>query len=123
MKNHRVPTTTLINAHARVVHATEPRSPVLRDTQDFQAYATIKVLELTETSATIGWYDPTRCRYDDQRWRRFKTLQAGVCAMTGTRIAPGADCFHPVLTRSGPANAGAMILALALQCVGATDSA
>jgi hypothetical protein len=43
--------------------------------------------------------------------------------MTGTRIAAGDDVFHPVRTRSGPANADALILARALQCLGAAESA
>jgi hypothetical protein len=83
---------------------------------------TINVLELTESFATIGWYDPTRCRYEDQRWRRFKARRAGVCAMTGSLIATGADVFRPLATRRNPANADAMILARALQCLDAADS-
>jgi Domain of unknown function (DUF3331) len=123
VESHPVPTTTLISAHARVAHTRTPCSPAIRDMQGFQACVTINVLELTESSAIIGWYDPTRCRYEDQRWRRFKTLHAGICAMTGTRIVAGADVFHPVRTRSGPANVDAMILADALQCAGAADPA
>ena len=109
----------------RVRAATRERSvgKWYANTPSWPICATINVLEVTETSATIAWYDPTRCRYEDQRWLRLKTHQAGVCAMTGTRIAAGDDVFHPVRTRSGPANADALILARALQCLGAADSA
>ncbi|CAB3807168.1 DUF3331 domain-containing protein [Pararobbsia alpina] len=121
--SHPVPTTTLIKAQAQVAHTRQSCKPAFGDTQDFWACVTINVLELTESYATIGWYDPTRCRYEDQRWRRFRTLRAGVCAMTGAPIVAGTDVFHPIATRSGPANADTMILAHALQCVGAAESA
>jgi hypothetical protein len=42
--------------------------------------------------------------------------------MTGSLIATGADVFRPLATRRNPANADAMILARALQCLGAADS-
>jgi hypothetical protein len=117
-----VPAATLTIAHARVACAGKPYSRGVPDTQGLWACVTINVLELTESSATIGWYDPTRCRYEDQRWRRFKARRAGVCAMTGSLIAAGADVFRPVPARRNPANADAMILARALQCLGAADS-
>jgi hypothetical protein len=94
-----VPTTTLIKARASVAHARQSRKPAYLDTQDFWACVTINVLELTESYATIGWHDPTRCRYEDQRWRRFRTLRAGVCAMTGPRSRPAPPSF----IRSPPA--------------------
>ena len=108
-ESQEAPATNRVGAATRVRsvgkwHANTPSWPIC---------ATINVLEVTETSATIAWYDPTRCRYEDQRWSRLKTHQAGVCAMTGTRIAAGDDVFHPVRTRSGPANADALILARA----------
>jgi hypothetical protein len=82
----------------------------------------INVLELTESTATITWYDPTRCRYEDQRWRRHRARRAGVCSMTGALIAPHADVFRPAGPRRLAANADAMILTRALQCA-AADSA
>jgi hypothetical protein len=101
---------------SRHPHAKKQRVPALRKPQGFSACVTIHVRELTESSATIGWYDPTCCRYEDQRWCRFKALRAGVCAMTGALIAAGADAFHPARGRRVPTNVGAMILAHALQC-------
>ena len=47
---------------------------------------------------------------------RFKARHAGVCAMTGVPITPGADVFHPARIRGGAANADAMILTRALRC-------
>jgi uncharacterized protein DUF3331 len=83
----------------------------------FREGVTIKVLELDERSAIVAWYDPTRCRYDEQRWIRIKARDAGVCAITGAQIAIGADVFRPARTRRRiAANAGEMILTPALQC-------
>jgi hypothetical protein len=82
----------------------------------------INVLELTESAATITWYDPTRCRYVDQRWRRRRAGRAGVCSMTGVLIARGADVFHPADPRRLAANADAMILTRALQCAAASSA-
>jgi nicotinamidase-related amidase len=70
----------------------------------------------------LNAWSTTRCRYEDQRWRRFKACRAGVCAMTGSLTAAGADAFRPVPARRNPANAETMILARALQCPGAADS-
>jgi hypothetical protein len=121
-ESHPLPTTTSV-ARTEVDRTRMPCNPAFLDMQGFRTCVRINVLELTESFATIGWYDPTRCRYGDQRWGRFKTLHAGVCAISGARIAAGTDVFRPVPTRSGAANADAMILARALQCVFATDSA
>jgi Domain of unknown function (DUF3331) len=117
-----VPTTNLIRELAREACAGKPYRAAFSGTKGFEACVTINVLELTESSATIGWYDPTRCRYEDQRWRRFKARRAGVCAMTGSLIEAGADIFRPVSPRGALANADAMILARALQRLGAADS-
>jgi hypothetical protein len=94
-----------------------------REPQGFRACVTIYVRELTESSAVIGWCDSTRCRYEDQRWCRVTARRAGVCALTGTLIVAGADVYHPARTRSGPVNAGAMILTGALQRLMAADLA
>jgi Domain of unknown function (DUF3331) len=120
-ESHPSPTTKMISAQAsRKAPARERHNQASRDTQGFRACVTINVLELTDSSATIGWYDSTRCRYEDQHWRRFKALHAGVCAMTGAPIAVGADVFHPAgRTRGIAANADAMILTRALQCAAA----
>jgi len=119
-----VPRTKLISTQASQGAWARTRcGPAFQDTQGFRACVTINVLEVTESSATIGWYDPTRCRYEDQRWYRFKTHRAGVCAMTGALITAGTDVFHPGRAPKVPANADAMILASALQCAAAADSA
>jgi len=119
-ESHPLPTTKMISPQAsREAHIRKRYGPASLDTPGFQACVTINVRELTESSATIGWYDPTRCRYEDQHWSRFKARHAGVCAMTGIPIAPGADVFRPAHTRGGAANADAMILMRALQCAAA----
>jgi hypothetical protein len=101
-------------AGSRPACAMKSRSPALSVTPFSWACATIKVLEVTESSATICWYDSTLCRYEDQRWRRLKTQRAGICAMSGAMIAVGDDVFHPV-PRNIAANADAMILTLVLR--------
>ena len=112
------PSTNLVRAATRVRDV----GKWYGDAPSWPICVTINVLELTERSATIAWYDPTRCRYEDQHWSRFKARHAGVCAMTGVPILPGADVFHRPRIRGGAANADAMILTRALLCA-AADSA
>jgi hypothetical protein len=116
-ESHASPTTKMISAQgSQGAHTGRRYGPASLDTPGFQACVTINVRELTESSATIGWYDPTCCRYEDQHWCRFKARHGGVCAMTGAQIAVGADVFHPARIRGVAANADAMILTHALQC-------
>jgi hypothetical protein len=70
----------------------------------------------------LNAWSTTRSRYQDQRWRRFKARRPGGCGMTGSLIAAGADVFRPAPALRHPANAEAMILGRALQCLGAVDS-
>jgi Domain of unknown function (DUF3331) len=105
---------SIIAAGSRRDRTMKSQSPALPITPFSWACATIKVLEVTESSASICWYDSTLCRYEDQRWRRLKTQRAGICAMSGAMIAMGDDVFHPV-PRNIAANADAMILTLVLR--------
>jgi Domain of unknown function (DUF3331) len=123
-ESNPAPRTKLIRTQASPgAWSTTRCGPAFCDTEGFRTCVTINVLEVTESSATLGWYDPTRCRYEDQRWNRFKTHRAGVCAMTGALITAGTDVFHPARAPKVPANADAMILACALRCAAAADSA
>ncbi|WP_087660293.1 DUF3331 domain-containing protein [Caballeronia terrestris] len=74
----------------------------------------IRVIEHTDSRATVSWHDPTSCHYDDQHWRRARARHAGVCALSGATVSRGEDIFQPSRRRPPPANAGAMILASAL---------
>lgn len=122
-QGHPVRNTKLISAQVSHEACTGKQyDPMSRGTSGSWACVTINVLELTESSATITWYDPTRCRYGDQHWCRLKARHAGVCAMTGAPIAPGADVFHPARARGAAANADAMILAHALQDAAASSA-
>jgi hypothetical protein len=78
----------------------------------------IQVLDReSEDIVTIAWHDPTACYYGNQRWQRGKASRSGVCAVTGTPIARGADIFRPSPRRPHPVNAGAMILTTALSLI------
>jgi hypothetical protein len=82
----------------------------------------ITVLERpSETTATLYWRDPTRCRYGEQRWRRGVATRRGYCALSGMSIKRGDIIFRPVRSRPAPCNADEMILASALAQSGTTS--
>ncbi|KUY83421.1 DUF3331 domain-containing protein [Burkholderia sp. RF4-BP95] len=57
--------------------------------------AIVAVERQTDSSVLISWSDPTRCRYDEQRWISAKSRSAGRCALTGTTIRTGDAIYKP----------------------------
>ncbi|HEY2020231.1 DUF3331 domain-containing protein [Paraburkholderia sp.] len=77
--------------------------------------AKVSLVERTTSStAVISWRDSTRCCYGDQAWHLWRARTDGVCAMSGHRIRPGDAVYKPRACRPAPCNAGAMILASAV---------
>ncbi|KVZ49493.1 DUF3331 domain-containing protein [Burkholderia ubonensis] len=69
----------------------------------------------TESSVLVSWSDPTRCRYDEQRWISSKSRALGRCALTGQPIRAGDPIYKPQWRGAKrPANCREMILASAL---------
>jgi hypothetical protein len=77
----------------------------------------------TSSTATFAWRDPTSCSYGEQIWRAARAKVSGICAISGARIKRGDLIFHPQRSKLAPANAGAMILASALNDVEPLQSA
>jgi hypothetical protein len=79
------------------------------------SHSKITVLERpTETTATICWRDPTRCRYGEQNWQQGVAARRGYCAVSGLSIKRGDVIFRPARSRPAPCNVDEMILASAL---------
>jgi hypothetical protein len=74
-------------------------------------------------TVTVAWHDSTSCHYDDQHWHRAKAAHEGICAISGTFIAQGADIYRPSRCSHSPVNAGAMILTDALPPLPKVDGA
>ncbi|WP_321926065.1 DUF3331 domain-containing protein [Burkholderia sp. BCC1998] len=49
----------------------------------------------TDSSVLISWSDPTRFRYDEQRWISAKSRGLGRCALTGITIRAGDAIYKP----------------------------
>jgi hypothetical protein len=70
----------------------------------------------TDSSVLISWSDPTRCRYDEQRWISAKSRTLGRCALTGITIHTGDAIYKPQWRGSKrPANYREVILASELE--------
>ncbi|KVE76352.1 DUF3331 domain-containing protein [Burkholderia cepacia] len=66
----------------------------------------------TDSSVLVSWSDPTRCRYDEQRWISAKSRALARCALTGTTIRPGDAIYKPQWRGAKrPANYREVILA------------
>jgi hypothetical protein len=75
----------------------------------------VSLVERTSSSTvTIAWRDSTSCSYGAQIWMGANAKVSGVCAMSGARIQRGDRIFHPRHSKPAPVNAGAMILASAI---------
>ncbi|WP_205189158.1 DUF3331 domain-containing protein, partial [Burkholderia sp. LMG 13014] len=60
----------------------------------------------------FSWSDPTRCRYDEQRWISAKSRSIGRCALTGQTIHTGDAIYKPQWRGANrPANYWEVILA------------
>ncbi|MPV57442.1 hypothetical protein CFB46_31180 [Burkholderia sp. HI2761] len=80
--------------------------------------AIIAVERQTDSSMLVSWSDPTRCRYDEQRWISAKARGPGLgrCALTGQPIRTGDAIYKPQWRgEKRPANCREMILATALE--------
>jgi Domain of unknown function (DUF3331) len=76
----------------------------------------VSFIERTSSSTvTIAWRDPTSCSYGAQIWMGANAKGAGVCALSGAQIKRGDRIFHPRHSTPAPVNAGAMILASAIE--------
>jgi len=75
----------------------------------------VNLIERTSSSTvTIAWRDSTSCSYGAQIWMSANAKVSGVCAMSGAQIKRGDRIFHPRHSKPAPVNAGAMILASAI---------
>ncbi|WP_175686710.1 DUF3331 domain-containing protein [Burkholderia anthina] len=81
--------------------------------------ARVQVLERSAQLLVVRWVEPGRAHFGEQRWKPGRARHAGVCALTGARIACGDDVFRPS-GRPMPPNSRAMILAIALDGVDLT---
>jgi Domain of unknown function (DUF3331) len=64
----------------------------------------------------ISWRDPLQGCYSEQQWRRRICRSAGTCSLSGAEITRGAVVYMPARKAfHKPCNAGAMILATALE--------
>lgn len=76
--------------------------------------ATISALEkLSDTSIILHW-SSTRCHYGSQIWTRGLAWRDGLCALTRVPIREGDVVYRPRKRGRLPANAEAMIFALAI---------
>lgn len=82
-----------------------PRAPAVRPK--------VQVLERSAQLLIVRWVEPGRAHFGEQHWKPGRARYAGVCALTGARIACGDDVFRPS-GRPMPPNSRAMILAAAL---------
>nr|WP_243772075.1 DUF3331 domain-containing protein [Burkholderia anthina] len=73
----------------------------------------VQVLERSAQLLVVRWVEPGRAHFGEQHWKPGRARHAGVCALTGARIACGDDVFRPT-GRPVPPNSRAMILAIAL---------
>ena len=73
----------------------------------------VQVLERSAQLLIVRWVEPGRAHFGEQHWKPGRARQAGVCVLSGARIACGDDVFRPS-GRPTPPNARAMILAVAL---------
>ncbi|MDR5804948.1 DUF3331 domain-containing protein [Caballeronia sp. LZ001] len=69
---------------------------------------------ISPRTATVSWSDPQGCKYGEQVWRLATARRTGVCALCGQRITAGDAIYRPAKTKPPPANAAAMMLAIAV---------
>jgi hypothetical protein len=92
-----------------------PRERAAMVASAFDRAPMVDVIERpTSTTATIYWRDATCGCYGHQTWRTSRARAAGVCAMSGKRIAPGDFVYRPS-SRSSVCNGHSMILASVLE--------
>ncbi|WP_414143554.1 DUF3331 domain-containing protein [Burkholderia pseudomultivorans] len=76
----------------------------------------VQVLERSARLLVVRWVEPGRAHFGEQHWKPGRARHAGICALSGARIACGDAVFRPS-GRPTPPNAHAMILAVALEGV------
>ncbi|MFT4067625.1 DUF3331 domain-containing protein [Paraburkholderia sp.] len=69
---------------------------------------------ISPQAATVSWSDPQGCKYGEQVWRLATARRTGICALSGQRIAAGDAIYRPTRMKPPPANAAAMMLAIAV---------
>ncbi|MEK6355927.1 MAG: DUF3331 domain-containing protein [Burkholderia cenocepacia] len=78
--------------------------------------AIVAVERQTDSSMLVSWSDPTRCRYDEQRWISAKARRLARCALTGQPIRVGDAIYKPQWRgEKRPVNCREMVLATALE--------
>ncbi|MGD3894776.1 DUF3331 domain-containing protein, partial [Xanthomonas citri pv. citri] len=108
-------------AHARDGRLASPASgrcagAVERRRAPPQRSAIVAVERQTDSSMLVSWSDPTRCRYDEQRWISAKARRLARCALTGQPIRVGDAIYKPQWRgEKRPANCREMVLATALE--------
>ncbi|WP_269502858.1 DUF3331 domain-containing protein [Burkholderia sp. IMCC1007] len=101
---------------ARSLHRDDAPMPSSGDVR--RRSAIVAVERQTDSSMLVSWSDPTRCRYDEQRWISAKARGRGLgrCALTGQPIRAGDAIYKPQWRgEKRPANCREMILAAALE--------
>ncbi|RQZ09645.1 DUF3331 domain-containing protein [Burkholderia sp. Bp9031] len=97
--------------------AADPNAMILAAALDRPHVSTVRpqvrVLERSSQLLLVRWVEPGRAHFGEQHWKPGRARQAGTCALSGARIARGDRVFRPS-GRPMPPNAGAMILAIAL---------
>ncbi|REE18096.1 uncharacterized protein DUF3331 [Paraburkholderia sp. BL27I4N3] len=69
---------------------------------------------ISPRTATVSWSDPQGCKYGEQVWRLAAAKRSGICALSGQPIATGDTIYRPTKVDPPPANAAAMMLAIAI---------
>ncbi|MGU7772672.1 DUF3331 domain-containing protein [Burkholderia sp. MR1-5-21] len=95
--------------------ASRAAAPVPSSGRSHSRTSIVAVERQTDSSVLVSWSDPTRCRYDEQRWISAKSRLRGCCALSGQVIHTG-DAIYKPQWRGGkrPANCTEMILATEL---------
>ncbi|WP_082721788.1 DUF3331 domain-containing protein [Burkholderia sp. RF2-non_BP3] len=94
-------------------HRTEHRSRLRTTGAERRTVSVSFVDRVSATEVTIAWRDSTHCSYGDQAWHATRARASGVCVISGRPVRIGDTVYQPH-GRPRPLNAGAMILAPAL---------
>jgi hypothetical protein len=98
--------------HGQVGRAAAPRSGTGTPASAWRRSAIVSVEQQADSSLLVSWSDPTRCRYDEQRWIAAKSRIRGRCALGGQAIEVGDRVYKPQWRGARrPANSAEMILA------------
>jgi Domain of unknown function (DUF3331) len=77
------------------------------------------VEKYSKSTIAVCWRDATSGCYAEQLWRAVIARTGSTCALSGLQIRPGDAVFRPWGRGYKPANSDSMILATAVEVIGA----